>query len=448
MTHTNHSPENGRSTSLRIAEHLELWPIHRLTPSARNARTHSAAQVAQLAGSIAAYGFIVPVVVDPTGGIIAGHARVLAAAKLKLKQVPVIIVDHLSESEKRAYAIADNKLALNAGWDDELLKVELAALASEGFDLTTIGFSEEELNSLVAELGACRNGVDEDAAPEVRATTISRPGDLWELGSHRLLCGDATVEDDYIPLLSGTGADMVFTDPPYNVAYRAPKSQTRSGPARTILNDDLGTGFHDFLRKVCENMLRVTRGALYVCMSSSELHTLYRAYVEAGGHWSTFLIWGKSNFTLGRSDYQRQYEPILYGWRKGSQHYWCGARNQSDLWLVDKPPVNDLHPTMKPVALVERAIANSSRRGETVLDPFGGSGSSLIACEKTGRKARLMELDPTYCDVIIRRWQEFTGKKATRAADGHAFDDTAVTDPDFRLCSPSPSSAHALGANP
>jgi DNA modification methylase len=224
-------------------------------------------------------------------------------------------------------------------------------------------------------------------------------------------------------------ADMCFCDPPYNVDYGAPgragSGATKKG--RQILNDALGEGFKQFLYDASVNILTVTKGAVYVCMSSSELHTLQAAFSEAGGHWSTFVIWAKNRFTLGRSDYQRQYEPILYGWKKGADHYWCGDRDQGDVWFVDKPIKNDLHPTMKPVELVERALRNSSKSRDIVLDPFGGSGTSLIACERTGRQARLIELDPRYCDVIVKRWQEQSGKTATLDGDGRSFDDLVTT---------------------
>jgi DNA modification methylase len=195
---------------------------------------------------------------------------------------------------------------------------------------------------------------------------------------------------------------------------------------RRIANDNLGPAFEPFLRDACANILAVTTGAVYICMSSSELHTLHKAFTEAGGHWSTFVIWAKNTFTMGRSDYQRQYEPILYGWKEGTDHYWCGARDQGDVWFVKKPVANDLHPTMKPVELVERAIRNSSKNRDTVLDPFAGSGSTLIACEKTRRQARLIELEPKYCDVIIRRFEEFSGKRAVLESDGRGFAEIAL----------------------
>ena len=397
-----------------MVERLEIWDINRLIPSARNARTHSAAQVAELAGSIAAFGFMAPVLVDSAGIIIAGHGRVLAARQLRLDRIPVIVADHLNETQKRAYAIADNKIALNAGWDDELLKIELESLRDDGIDLTSLGFSEDEFNQLIDELDPVPLA-DEDSVPEEPVATVSQTGDLWQLGDHLLLCGDAIEPSSYATLLTGSVAAMVFSDPPYNVQYRAP------GLGVGIANDNLGDGFGEFLENACTHLLANTAGALYLCMSSSELHTLHQAFTKAGGHWSTFIIWGKNAFTLGRADYQRQFEPILYGWREGVSHYWCGARDQGDLWLIDRPQANDLHPTMKPVALIEQAVRNSSRRGEIVLDPFGGSGSTLIACEKTGRKARMIELEPKYCDVIIQRWQQFTGKDALHDKTGETF---------------------------
>jgi DNA modification methylase len=217
-------------------------------------------------------------------------------------------------------------------------------------------------------------------------------------------------------LLAGDLADMVFCDPPYSVAYTGKTSRRL-----TILNDDLGAGFYDFLLKACTNILAVTKGAVYICMSSSELHTLHRAFTEAGGHWSTFLIWAKDRFTLGHSDYQRQFEPILYGWKEGQSHYWIGARNEGDVWFVPKPKSNRLHPTMKPVALAERAIRNSSRRGDLVLDAFGGAGSTLIACEKASRRAAVLELSPNYTDVIVRRWEAYTHCEAYLLDDGRTF---------------------------
>jgi DNA modification methylase len=245
------------------------------------------------------------------------------------------------------------------------------------------------------------------------------------LGEHKVLCGDATNAADYKALLGDELVDMTVTDPPYNVNYANTAKDKMRGTHRPILNDNMGAGFGAFLLAACQNILGVTKGAVYIAMSSSELDTLQAAFREAGGKWSTFIIWAKNTFTLGRADYQRQYEPILYGWKDGADHYWCGSRDQGDVWQIKKPHKNDLHPTMKPVELMERAIRNSSKTRDLVLDPFGGSGSTLIACQKSGRRGRLMELDPKYVDVIVRRWQTYAGAQATRQSDGVTFDQVA-----------------------
>jgi DNA modification methylase len=364
--------------------------------------------------------------------VVAGHGRLLAARQLGMTQVPVLVMAHLSETQRRAYVIADNQLALNAGWDEDLLALELAELQQAGFDVSLTGISEDTLDELLASLDGSDSTVP-DTAPELPERAVSRPGDLWALGPHRVLCGDATLASSYATLLGDSLADLTFTDPPYNVDYRGSVTDKQEGRNRAILNDDLGLGFGGFLLAACTQIVAVTKGGIYICMSSSELHTLQRAFLAAGGHWSTFIIWAKNAFTLGRADYQRQYEPILYGWRKGSDHFWCGARDQGDVWFYDRPIANDLHPTMKPVALVERAIRNSSKSRDLVLDPFGGSGTTLMACEVLGRHARLIELDPRYVDVIIRRWQEFSGKAATLTGTGLPFaavaEGRAPTDP-------------------
>ena len=389
-----------------------MVPVSALVPYARNARTHSDAQVAQIAASIAEFGWTNPILVDGDKGLIAGHGRLLAARKLELNEVPVIELSHLTPEQKKAYILADNRLAENAGWDQELLKLELAELKSADFDLELMGFSDKELDEL---LGMNEEGgglTEDDAIPETPVDPVSRPGDLWILGNHRLLCGDSTMLSDVEKLMGGELADMAFTDPPYTVDYGNSAKDKLRGKDRRILNDALGDGFYKFLYDACVNLLLVTKGACYVCMSSSELHTLQKAWLDAGGKWSTFVIWAKNTFTLGRADYQRQYEPILYGWKQGSDHFWCGDRDQSDIWNYNKPRVNDLHPTMKPVELVERAIKNSSKSRDIVLDLFGGSGTTLIACEKTNRQARLLELDPKFVDVIVKRWEEYAGQKA------------------------------------
>jgi DNA modification methylase len=402
------------------------WPVEKLIPYARNARTHSDEQVAQIAASIAEFGWTNPILAGADGIVIAGHARLLAARKLGMTEVPVIVLDHLTETQRRALVLADNQLARNAGWNEEMLRVELDALEEDGFNLELVGFSDDELEDLLrAPEEVAAGNTDDDAVPEVPETAVTVPGDVWILSEHRVLCGDSMRMESVEKVLAGGLADMVFTDPPYNVNYGATMKDKLRGKKRKIANDNLGDGFEQFLRDACVNVLAVTKGAIYVCMSSSELHTLQKVFREAGGHWSTFVIWAKNTFTMGRSDYQRQYEPILYGWKEGTDHFWCGARDQGDVWFVKKPVSNDLHPTMKPVELVERAIRNSSKGRDTVLDPFGGSGSTLIACEKAGRQARLIELEPKYCDVIVRRWQEFSGKEAKLDTDGRTFSEVA-----------------------
>ncbi len=412
-----------------FADKIEQWPTAKLLPYARNARTHSDDQVAQIAASIAEFGFTNPILAGSDGVIVAGHGRLAAAQKLGLEVVPVVVLDHLSPTQRRALVIADNRIAENAGWDDAMLRIEIAALQDDDFDVSLTGFDADALAELMAGDEPDGEGeTDDDAVPELSETPISRPGDVWLLGGHRLLCGDSTVAESYQQLLKGETVDMVFTDPPYNVNYANSAKDKMRGKDRAILNDNLGDGFYDFLLAALTPTIAHCRGGIYVAMSSSELDVLQSAFRAAGGKWSTFVIWAKNTFTLGRSDYQRQYEPILYGWPDGATRHWCGDRDQSDVWQIKKPHKNDLHPTMKPVELVERAIRNSSRPGNVVLDPFGGSGTTLIAAEKSGRLARLIELDPKYADVIVRRWQEWTGKQATREPDGALFDDQAASD--------------------
>ncbi len=410
-----------------LSTHIERWPTAKLVPYARNARTHSDEQVAQIAASIAEFGFTNPILAGSDGVIVAGHGRLAAAQKLGLDTVPVVVLDHLTPTQRRALIIADNRIAENAGWDDAMLRIELQSLQEDGFNLDITGFDADALAEIMAGEETTVDGqTDDDAVPEVSATPISRPGDVWELGKHRLVCGDATDPKSYGLLMADAQADMVFTDPPYNVDYANSAKDKMRGKDRPILNDNLGDGFYDFLLAAMTPMLARCSGAVYVAMSSSELDTLQSAFRAAGGKWSTFIIWAKNTFTLGRADYQRQYEPILYGWPEGENRHWCGDRDQGDVWNIKKPQKNDLHPTMKPVELVERAIRNSSRPGDIVLDPFGGSGTTLIAAEKTGRIGWLIELDPKYVDVIVRRWQDWSGQEAYREADAVKFNDLAT----------------------
>jgi DNA modification methylase len=406
------------------ADAVERRPVASLVPYVNNPRTHNPQQIEQLAASIQSFGWTIPVLVSDDSNIIAGHGRVLAAQRLGLVEIPVMVAAGWSEAQKRAYVIADNKLALNAGWDEELLRIELGELRGLGADLGLTGFGELELDALFT--GANDGGPDPDNTPEVPIDPVSRPGDLWICGEHRIMCGDATVLADVEKVLGGELADLCFTDPPYGVNYATPAKVKRGGKRRPILNDHPGESFEAMLRAATANILSGTKGAIYICMSSSELDTLQRAFREAGGRWSTFVIWAKHTFTLGRSDYQRQYEPILYGWKEGTDHFWCGARDQGDVWFFDKPSRNDLHPTMKPVALVERAMRNSSKSRDIVLDPFGGSGTTMIAAERTGRRALLVELDPKYVDVAIQRWQSFAGMEATLHETGETYAEVAA----------------------
>ncbi len=400
-------------------EHLK---VDDLIPYAQNARTHSSQQVGQIAASMTEFGFTNPILIAEDNTIIAGHGRLLASKMLNLATVPVIRLSHLNETQRRALVIADNKIAENAGWDEDLLRQELHVLDDLDFDIDILGFNEDELsNILLMDDGAGAGQTDEDAVPEIPEKPTSVTGDIWICGDHKVLCGDSTMIDAYQNLMGEELADMVFTDPPYNVNYANSAKEKMRGTARAIKNDNLGDEFEGFLYDICTNLMMMCKGALYICMSSSELHTLHEAFTKAGGRWSTFIIWAKNHFTMGRADYQRQYEPILYGWKDGNEHFWCGDRSQSDIWFVNKPVKNDLHPTMKPIELVERALHNSSKTKDIILDAFGGSGSTMIACEKTQRRARLIELDPKYVDVIVKRWQEFTGEKAIHANTGEKF---------------------------
>jgi DNA modification methylase len=333
-----------------------------------------------------------------------------------------IRLQHLTEAQARALRLADNQIALNSGWDEALLAAEIARIRDDSaVDLDVLGFSALELDQLLAAAEA-GDSDEADDAPPPPVVPVSRTGDLWRCGAHRLLCGDATrLADVQRALGADRLADMAFLDPPYNVAYSG-----GTAARMTIVNDALGNGFADFLRPAFTNLLAVTKGACYVCMSSSEWPTLHRAWQDAGGKWSSTIIWAKNTFALGRADYHQQFEAMLYGWKDGCQHYWCGARDQGNVWHFDKPARNDLHPTMKPVALVERAIRNSSKQRDIVLDPFGGSGTTMIAAERTGRQAVLLEIDPCYADVIVRRWQDATGEAAVLDGEDRTFDDIAA----------------------
>lgn len=410
---------------------IEHLPLDALVPYARNSRTHSPEQIAQVAASIREFGFTNPVLIDAQGGIIAGHGRVIAARQLGLSEVPCIRLAHLADAQKRAYVIADNKLALNAGWDDELLSLELRELDGLGFDLRLTGFNDDEISKLLdLDLEEGEGQGDADAVPEVRPDPISRPGDVWVLGRHRVMCGDSADEGSAFLLLDGKFADMVFTDPPYGVSY-ADKNESLNKAAKgnriqtEIKNDHLqGDELAAFFLSIFATMHAAMKPGcpFYVCApQGGEQMMMMMMMMKAGIPMRHELIWVKNNHVLGRADYHYKHEPILYGWKEGAGRPWYGERDKFSTWHVDKPQQSKLHPTMKPVELVEIALKNSSKRGDIVLDLFGGSGTTLIACEKTGRTARLMELDPRYCDVIVRRWQDFTGQRAIHAETGDPF---------------------------
>jgi len=406
---------------------LHHWPVGKLIPYGRNPRKNDHV-IEQMAGAIQEFGFRIPIIAKSTGEVVDGHLRLKAALHLGLETVPVVLADDLTPMQIKAFRILANRSATWADWDEDLLRLELEELQLDDFDLSLTGFYDDEIAELLAgEETTTEGNTDEDAAPEVPVTPVSKSGDVWIMGQHRLLCGDSTDVASYDTLLGSERVAMIFQDPPYNVDYANTAKDKLRGTNRPILNDNLGDGFQDFLLAAFKPALARCNGAVYVAMSSSELDTLQAAFRAAGGKWSTFIIWAKNTFTLGRSDYQRQYEPILYGWPEGATRHWCGDRDQGDVWHFNKPRVNDLHPTMKPVELVERAIRNSSRPDDVVLDPFGGSGTTLIAAEKSGRQARLIELDPKYVDVIVRRWQEYAGAQAVREADGVKFDDLVGT---------------------
>ena len=413
--------------SLAMASHIEMWIVGKLIPYARNPRTHSDAQIAQIAASIAEFGFNNPILVDTNAGIIAGHGRLLAAQKLGLEEVPVIVLDHLSEAQKRAYIIADNQLALNAGWDDDLLRAELAALNNESFDISLIGFEDEELARLLAAQDATEGLTDEDAVPELPQTPVSVPGDLWILADHKLLVGDATKQADVEKLMAGDVADLVFTDPPYNVDYEGYTEERLK-----IRGDRMSDAeFKQFLESAFRAYRAVAKpgASLYVCHSSSWQREFQNALESAGFEVRCQIIWAKNTFAWGFGRYKFQHEPIFYAHVAAQKDPWYGDKSQSTLWEEKKPAANRIHPTAKPVELVERALLNSSKAGDIVADLFGGSGSTLIGCERRGRKARLMEIDPKYADCIVRRYQEYTGKKAVLDGDGRTFEEVAAERP-------------------
>jgi site-specific DNA-methyltransferase (adenine-specific) len=397
--------------SVVVQDRMELLPVSALVPYARNSRTHSDEQVAQIAASMREFGFTNPVLVDEAGGIIAGHGRVMAAKALGLVEVPCIRLAHLSEAQKRAYVIADNKLALNAGWDEAMLRLELEDLQAADFDLDLLGFNADELGALLTEPEPETEGLtDPDEAPDLPARPVTVEGDVWLLGKHRVMCGDSTRIDQMEALNLGGGIDMWLTDPPYNVAYEG-----KTKDALKIQNDSMADGqFRQFLRDayVAADAVMKPGAVFYIWHADLEGYNFRGAAKDAGWTVRQCLIWKKQSMVMGRQDYHWKHEPCLYGWKDGAAHFWASDRKQTTLLEFDKPSRNGEHPTMKPVALFEYQMLNNTKVGSVVLDSFGGSGTTLIAAERAGRKALLMELDPKYCDVIVKRWEDFTGRKA------------------------------------
>lgn len=402
---------------------IVIRPIESLQAYSRNSRTHSSAQVAQLAASLQEFGWTNPILVDGDGTVLAGHGRIAAAKSLGMAEVPTISLAHLSEAKRRAYVIADNKLALNAGWDDDILKAELADLRAMGFDLDATGFSGDELLSMIDGVAPHAGKTDEDDVPDAPAAPISKLGDVWLVGDHRVMCGDSTDLASIDKLLAGDKADLLLTDPPYNVDYSG-----GTAAALKIENDKMTqVAFAAFLAAAFAAFAGALKpGAAFYVWHPDSGGLQFRAACEVAGlQVRQCLVWAKSMFVLGRQDYQWKHEPCLYGWKDGARHRWYGGRKQTTVLEFDKPSRSELHPTMKPVALFERQMCNSTRAGDVVLDGFGGSGTTLIAAEKHSRRARLMELDPKYCDVIVQRWEAFTGRSATLAGADATFSEIA-----------------------
>ena len=377
------------------AKTIEWLETKGLIPYAKNSRTHSEAQVAQIAGSIKEFGFNNPVLVDEDNGIIAGHGRVMAAQKLGLQTVPCIRLAHLSDTQRKAYVIEDNRLALNAGWDDQMLTLELQELDGEDFDLSLLGFEADELNALLNPIKETEGLTDEDAVPDVPEEPKTKPGDIYQLGRHRLMCGDSTSIDAVEKLMDGNQVDLIFTDPPYNVAFNG-----RSGKHEVIKNDNLSEPeFENFITEVCNTIQLIDPKAYYIWCNWD-----FYGALQGKLPYKACIVWAKNVFGMGNG-YRHQHEFCLFNGKIDEV-----VKNESDLWQIKKD-TNYVHPTQKPVALSVRAFGNHIKL-LNVLDLFGGSGSTLIGAEQTGRTCFVMELDPKYCDVIVKRWEDFTGQKA------------------------------------
>ncbi|MGU8024632.1 site-specific DNA-methyltransferase [Streptococcus suis] len=383
-----------------------LANINELIPYVNNARTHSDTQIAQIAASIKEFGFLNPVIVSSDNTILCGHGRYYAAQKLGLEKIPCIKEEHLTEVQKKAYIIADNKLALNAGWDNDLLTIELSDLQGVDFDLDLLGFDDKELSKLFDETKDIEDD-DFDVEEELKKPAITQTGDIWHLGKHTLICGDSTKEETYKKLLGDTKVNLVVTDPPYNVNYE--------GSAGKIKNDDMeDSAFYHFLLDAFKQTEKVMAqdSSIYVFHADTEGYNFRKAFKDAGFYLSGTCIWKKQSLVLGRSPYQWQHEPILFGWKQKGKHQWYTGRKESTIWEFDKPKKNTDHPTMKPLDLIAYPIKNSSMTNSVVLDMFGGSGSTLLASDQLDRICYTIELDEKFCDVIVKRYIEQVGNSS------------------------------------
>ena len=390
--------------------HMEMVAVEKLVPYVNNARTHSPEQITKLRSSLREFGFINPVIIDKDYGVIAGHGRLMAAKEEGIKEVPCVLVDYLTEAQKKAYIIADNRFAQDAGWDEELLRIEIESLQAEAFDVSLTGFEDQEIADLFAgdnDTGAEDDDFDLNDALE-KAAFVER-GDIWTVGRHRLMCGDATSADDVAALMDGKKANLVVTDPPYNVAFE-------SSDGLSIKNDKMaGDKFYEFLLSAFKNMADHLEkgGAAYVFHADTEGLNFRKAFIDAGFHLSGCCIWVKNSMVLGRSDYQWQHEPVLYGFLQNGKHFWSSkaGRSQTTIWNFDKPKKNKNHPTSKPLDLLAYPIGNSSQENAVVIDTFGGSGSTLMTCEQTNRICYGVELDEKFVDVIVKRYIEQIGSE-------------------------------------
>ena len=384
----------------RMTTEMQLIPLGKLVPYVNNARTHSPEQLMKLRSSLREFGFINPVIVDRDFNVIAGHGRIAAAKEEGIAEVPCVFADFLTEAQKKAYILADNRMALDADWDEELLRIEIESLQGADFDVSLTGFGEDEIADLFAGDGE-KDIKDDDfdlSAALEKAAFVER-GDIWTVGRHRLVCGDATSAEDVAALMDGKKANLIVTDPPYNVAFK-------SGSGLSIQNDSMkGDEFYTFLYNSFSQMAAHLEngGAAYVFHADTEGLNFRKAFVDAGFHLAGVCIWVKNSLVLGRSDYQWQHEPVLYGFLKNGKHPWYSDRKQTTIWNYDKPKRNKNHPTSKPLDLLGYPICNSSQENAIVLDTFGGSGSTMMACEQTNRICCMMELDEKYASVILRR---------------------------------------------